>query len=129
MGQVEAHEALEDAWNDERGGLVYTLDHDGRVANPARYWWPVTEAIGALATLIKLERRSPDEIWYRKLWTFANRHLIDHARGGWYPELDAQDRLSQKQFRGKPDIYHSIQAALFPLAPGLSRFGTTLKPR
>ena len=94
--------------------------------NPARYWWPVTEAIGAVAALIKLDRRAEDEAWYRRLWAFADRHLIVHARGGWYPELDAEDRLADTQFRGKPDIYHSIQAALFPLSPGLSRNATTL---
>jgi len=119
-------QALTDAWNDERGGFAYTLDFDGRVANPNRYWWPVTEAIGAIAVLLKLDRRASDEAWYRRLWTFADRHLIDHARGGWYPELDAADGLAETQFRGKPDIYHSIQAALFPLGPGLSRFATTL---
>lgn len=114
--------ALEDAWNTEYGGFAYTLHFDGRVDNPARYWWPVTEAIGAMAVLIKLDRRPADEIWYRRLWTFADRHLIDHERGGWYPELDQTGALAEAQFRGKPDIYHSLQAALFPLAPGLARF-------
>ena len=119
-------QALRDAWNAECGGFAYTLRFDGSVDNPARYWWPVTEAIGAVAALIKLDRRAEDEAWYRRLWAFADRHLIDHARGGWYPELDAEDRLADTQFRGKPDIYHSIQAALFPLSPGLSRNATTL---
>jgi len=121
-------QALADAWNAERGGIAYTLRFDGSVDNPARYWWPVTEAIGALAALIKLDRRAGDEAWYRKLWVFADHLLIDHARGGWFPELDADDRLTDKQFRGKPDIYHSFQAALFPLSPGLSRNATTLPP-
>lgn len=118
--------ALTDAWNTERGGFAYTLGFDGLVDNAARYWWPVTEAIGAVAALIKLDRRAGDEVWYRRLWSFADRFLIDHARGGWYPELDANDRLADTQFRGKPDIYHSIQAALFPLATGLSRNAETL---
>ncbi len=114
--------ALTDAWNTENGGLAYTLDFDGRVDNPSRYWWPVTEAIGAMAALIKLDRRAEDEVWYRRLWTFADRHLIDHKHGGWYPELDAGNRVAETQFSGKPDIYHSVQAALFPLSDGLSRF-------
>lgn len=121
-------QALTDAWTPERGGFAYTLGFDGRVDNPARYWWPVTEAIGALAALIKLERRAGDEAWYRRLWTFADHVLIDHARGGWYPELDANDRPAATQFRGKPDIYHSVQAALLPLSPGLSRNAATLPP-
>ena len=112
-------EALK-AWLPD-GGFAYTLHADGAVDVANRYWWPVTEAIGALATLIKLERRASDEIWYRRLWAFADTSLIDHARGGWFPELDAAGRPAATQFRGKPDLYHSVQAALFPLAPGLSR--------
>ena len=108
------------AWQ-PMGGFAYTLRFDGSVDVPNRYWWPVTEAIGALATLIKLERRPEDEVWYRRLWTFADASLIDHARGGWFPELDSAGRPAATQFRGKPDIYHSVQAALFPLAPGISR--------
>lgn len=86
----------------------------------------MTEAIGAIAALIKLDRRREDEDWYRRLWIFANRHLIDHQRGGWYPELGVGNRLAEPQFLGKPDIYHSIQAALFPLSGGLSRFNEGL---
>lgn len=114
-------QALQDGWDETRGGIVYTLDLDGKPANLARYWWPVTEAIGALSSLIKLEHRAEDELWYRRLWRFADRAFIDHAAGGWFPEIDDQDRPAQTQFLGKPDIYHSVQAALFPLAPGLSR--------
>nr|WP_282028094.1 AGE family epimerase/isomerase [Paracoccus marcusii] len=111
--------ALADAWAD-RGGLAYTL-RDGRVDNPARYWWPVTEAIGALAALIKLDPRPGDGDWYRRLWAFADGHLIDHARGGWFPELGDDDRPAATQFRGKPDIYHALQADLLPLARGVSQ--------
>lgn len=118
--------ALNDAWNPEKGGLAYTLKFDGSVDHPARYWWPVTEAIGALASLIKLDPQPQDEDWYRRLWQFANRHLIDHKIGGWFPELGADDKPDMTQFNGKPDIYHALQADLFPLAPGLSRHGEGL---
>lgn len=113
-------QACKDAWDNQRGGFAYTLNFDGSVAIADRYWWPVTEAIGAFASLIKLERRESDEEWYRQLWVFSDKVLIDHDRGGWFPELDADNRPTDRQFRGKPDIYHSIQACLFPLAPGLS---------
>ncbi len=113
-------QALADAWRPE-GGLCYTLDFDGSVAIPSRFWWPVTEAIGAMAALIKLERREEDEIWYRRLWKFADAHYIDHKHGGWFPEIDEHGDVTGTIFDGKPDIYHSLQACLFPLASGLSR--------
>lgn len=118
--------ALRHAWDQKRGGLVYTLQFDGTQLNRSRYWWPVTEAIGVLASLIKLEGRDEDEIWYRRLWEFADSTLIDHKHGGWVPELDNANRPANTQFNGKPDIYHALQADLFPLVPGLSRMTDAL---
>ena len=118
-------QALADAWC-AGGGLVYTLRGDGQVDRSDRYWWPVTEAIGALAALHKVDPRPDETEWYRRLWAFADAHLIDHDHGGWYPELGADHRPAQHQFRGKPDIYHALQADLFPLLPGLSHHARDL---
>lgn len=117
-----ADQAMRDAWDADRGGLVYTLDFDGKPAIRSRYWWPVTEAIGVKAALLKYDRTPADEADYRKLWDFADLHFIDHARGGWFPEIDQAGRPSQTQFVGKPDIYHALQATLFPLMPGMSGY-------
>lgn len=112
--------ALADAWLPD-GALAYTLHPDGRIDRADRYWWPVTEGLGALAALMKLEGRAEDASWYLRLRGAAERLFIDAGRGGWYPEVDAQGRPAQAQFTGKPDIYHSLQADLLPLLPGLSR--------
>ncbi len=46
--------------------------------------------------------------------------FIDHARGGWYPELLPDGAPGEAIFVGKPDLYHSFQACLVPLLkPGL----------
>ena len=119
-------QALADAWLPS-GGFAYTLHFDGSVDRASRFWWPVTEAIGAVAALIKLDHRAADEVWYRKLWTFADAHYIDHAHGGWFPEIDASGTVTSTIFAGKPDIYHALQACLFPLAEGLSHHGNDLK--
>ncbi|WP_193140239.1 AGE family epimerase/isomerase [Meridianimarinicoccus sp. MJW13] len=119
--------AFEDAWDAEKGGLYYTLNHDGSPRITDRYWWPVTEAIGAYAALLKLERNPQDEARYRQLWQFAASHFIDAARGGWYPEVDAQGKPDATQFKGKPDIYHALQACLFPLSPELSHIAPSLQ--
>lgn len=113
--------ALRDAWIPEKGGLAYTMRFDGSVSIPDRYWWPVTEAIGAIATLLKIAPRPEDEDWYRRLWSFAETHFVDTQRGGWFPELDVNGQPTARQFLGKPDIYHALQADLIPLAKGTSR--------
>ncbi|WOI57669.1 AGE family epimerase/isomerase [Palleronia sp. LCG004] len=102
------------------GGYAYTLDRNGRVDIPDRYWWPVTEAIGVRGALLKVAPRPEDDAAYARDWDFARARLIDGERGGWVPELDAEGRPQSTQFAGKPDLYHALQADLFPLVPGIS---------
>ncbi|AZV80781.1 AGE family epimerase/isomerase (plasmid) [Parasedimentitalea marina] len=119
--------ALSDAWNNELGGFAYTLNFDGTPAIGSRYWWPVTEAIGVLASFLKLGGNQVQHDWYSRLWCFADAHFIDYENGGWFPEIDEQGKPTTTQFLGKPDIYHSVQAALFPLTSGLSKLGEELR--
>lgn len=118
--------AFNDAWL-PNGGLAYTLNYNGQMRITDRYWWPVTEAIGAYASLIKLDNKTEDEKRYRQLWLAATDLFVDQARGGWYPEVDAENQPVFKQFVGKPDIYHSLQASLYPLTQGISRHMKSLK--
>lgn len=124
-----SEQALADGWL-PAGGLAYTLDQ-GRVARANRYWWPVAEGIGALASLGKAgptpEEAARDGIWYRRLWAFAATHLIDPVQGGWFPEAGPDGRPVEAQFTGKPDLYHSLQAVLLALVPGLSRLHDDLR--
>lgn len=115
--------ALNDAWVDG-GGFVYTLDYSGAPQVTDRYWWPLTEAIGAMVSLIKLDGRDSDEAWYRRLWQAASDLFIDYENGGWFHEVDASGKPAEKQFIGKPDHYHAIQADLFPLDQRLTRLFT-----
>jgi mannose/cellobiose epimerase-like protein (N-acyl-D-glucosamine 2-epimerase family) len=112
--------ALTDAWLPQ-GGFCYTLKLDGVPDVTDRYWWPVTEAIGALTVLLRLDPKPSDEDWYRIVWQFADSHLIDHKRGGWFPELGAGGQPQEAQFIGKPDIYHALQADLIALSGQPSR--------
>ncbi len=112
--------ACADAWLPETG-FAYTLNFDGSVRVRDRYWWPVTEAIGAYATLLKLESTEADRVWYDRLWQTGFDLFVDHDLGGWNPEVDATGAPAQTQFPGKPDIYHALQADLYPLNPQVSR--------
>lgn len=110
-----------------QGGIAYTLDYNGHVRIEDRYWWPITEAIGAYASLIKLYRKPEDEKRYRELWVTATDLFVDQAKGGWFPEVDAEGKPVSKQFEGKPDIYHALQACLYPLTKGVSGHLDSLK--
>ena len=109
--------AVEEGWDVEKGGFYYTLDHGGRPHVAERYWWPCCEGIGAAAFLGAIDGNATYEAWYRRVWDFTARHFIDGARGGWYPQIDAEGRPASDPFYGKPDIYHAVQACLIPLLP------------
>lgn len=121
------YQALKDAWDTENGGVFYTLKFGGAPDIRDRYWWPVTEAIGFVAALMKVDPLPADAEWYGRLWAFAKDHFVDHTHGGWFPEIDAMGQPTQRQFLGKPDIYHALQADLLTLTEGVSGYYTTLK--
>jgi len=109
--------ACEQGWDDEKGGFYYTLNWDGTPDQTDRYWWPCSEGIAAASVLLKVSDDVRFELWYRRIWSFTRRHVIDRENGGWFPELDENLVPVERVFRGKPDLYHSIQACLIPLFP------------
>lgn len=111
------HRAVDLGWERRTGGLVYTVGWDAAPANPDHYWWPVAEGITACAYLLRLTGRDIYELWYRRFWEFAADHFIDRERGGWYAQLDAENRHKVHPWYGKPDLYHALQAALLPMLP------------
>jgi sulfoquinovose isomerase len=109
--------AVELGWDARHGGLVYTVGWDGLPVNDDHYWWPIAEGITAAAALTEVTGRSGYETWYRRFWDFASTVLIDHRRGGWYPQFDAANRPKIRPWYGKPDLYHALQACLLPVLP------------
>lgn len=109
--------AVGEGWDAGHGGFFYTLDFEGRPLNTDKIWWPVTEGIGAAATIGAHSDDPFYEEWYRRLWDFAAAQFIDPRNGGWRPQRDATLALKSTLFVGKPDIYHSLQATLIPLVP------------
>jgi mannose/cellobiose epimerase-like protein (N-acyl-D-glucosamine 2-epimerase family) len=110
-------QAVAQGWDGLRGGLYYTLEYDGSPLVRDRLWWPVCEGIGAAHSLSALDGDVFHEDWYRRLWNFAARHLIDRREGGWRAQLDDELMPVTRYFLGKPDIYHALQACLIPLYP------------
>lgn len=104
-------------WAPETGGFYYTLDWNDAPDQADRFWWPCAEGIGAAAALASVDADPRFEQWYRRIWAVVNLRFIDHAAGGWHPELDADMRPMTRVFNGKPDLYHALQACLIPLLP------------
>jgi sulfoquinovose isomerase len=118
--------AIDEGWDARIGGFIYTVEFDGRPFNRDRYWWTHAEAIGAAAVLAGITGEPEYERWYRTFWDFVETHFIDHRRGGWYPQLDRRNAYSATPWKGKPDLYHSLQAYLFPLVPAARGLAVSL---
>jgi mannose/cellobiose epimerase-like protein (N-acyl-D-glucosamine 2-epimerase family) len=110
-------QAIELGWDQVHGGFFYTLDWDNKPLMREKLWWPVSEAIGAAAYISAFDNEDYFQNWYRRLWDYAENHVIDHKRGGWLSELREDLTPASRLFVGKPDIYHALQACLIPLYP------------
>jgi mannose/cellobiose epimerase-like protein (N-acyl-D-glucosamine 2-epimerase family) len=112
-------QSIELGWDKEKGGFFYTLDWENEPVLRQKLWWPCAEAIGAASFLSEHRPSDFHETWYRHLWGFIDRHLIDHEHGGWHPELSEDLQPATTLFTGKPDLYHALQACLIPLFPAM----------
>lgn len=120
--------AVTDGWSvDGRPGFVYTTDWDGKPVVRQRMHWVAAEATATAASLHRVtgEQRYADlyELW----WDYIGEHLVDPLGGSWWHELDEQNRPSARVWSGKPDIYHALQATLFPRLPLSPTLATALR--
>jgi len=109
--------AVAEGWDPERGGFYFTVGWDGKPVDRDRYWWPCTEGIGAAAFLADITGEAVYEGWYRRIWDWCERHLIDREAGSWRHQLNDELQPITDPWFGKPDLYHSLQATLIPLLP------------
>lgn len=87
-------------------GFCYTTDWTGKEVVAERFHWVAAEAILAAEAVAT---RFDDEFAARlakRWWHWADDHFIDHQRGSWHHELDADLKSSSRTWHGKPDAYH-----------------------
>ena len=114
---------------DGHPGLIYTVAEDGRPVVTARLHWVACEAVLAADAL---RRRTGDERFAAaaaRWWNEIDRYFIDRAGGGWWQELAPDMTPATSTWSGKPDVYHSYQALLFPSLPLSPTAATALSGR
>jgi mannose/cellobiose epimerase-like protein (N-acyl-D-glucosamine 2-epimerase family) len=113
--------AVQRAWDEAGGGLMYGFAPDGTVCDDDKYFWVQAETLAAAARLAGQAQAGAGQQrywdWYRRIWTYAWRHFVDHENGAWYRILDRQNRKysDQKSPAGKTD-YHTMGACYEVLA-------------
>jgi len=110
-------EAVTLGWDQDRGGLFYTLDWNNVPDQRHKLWWPMAEGVGAAAFLLAHRPSDFHETWYRNIWDVIARYHIDNINGAWHEQLTEDMQPAYSLFAGKGDIYHALQACLIPLYP------------
>ncbi|MDH2925753.1 AGE family epimerase/isomerase [Lonepinella koalarum] len=115
---------IRDAWSvDGAEGFVYTVDWNGKPVVRERIRWVIVEAIGTAYALYTTTGESQYEEYYQRFWDYSRCYLMDYETGSWWQELDANNKVSNKVWDGKQDIYHLMHCLLIPrlpLTPGLA---------
>ena len=95
----------------------------------SRLHWVACEAVLAADAL---HRRTGEERFAaaaRRWWAEIDRYFLDRKNGGWWQELDPDMSPAASTWSGKPDLYHSYQAVLFPSLPLSPTAATALARR
>jgi sulfoquinovose isomerase len=110
--------AVTDAENrDGHPGLIYTIDEGGQPVMTARLHWVACEAVLAADALHRRTGHERFAAAASRWWDEIDRYFIDRKGGGWWQELTPDMTPASSIWSGKPDVYHSYQALLFPSLP------------
>ena len=111
-------QAVTDAWSpDGHPGLVYTVGPDGQPVIAARLHWVACEAVLAADALHRRTGQQRFADLAASWWQEIDRYFIDRSAGGWWQEHAPDMTPATSIWSGKPDVYHSYQALLFPSLP------------
>jgi len=103
--------AVGKAWDQDKGGLHYTIGPDGTILDTDRYYWVMSEAIAAAALLGAETGDSDYWRWYDDFWGYSERSLIDHKYGGWFRVLDINgNKYSDLKSPPAKTDYHPLSA-------------------
>jgi sulfoquinovose isomerase len=114
---------------DGHPGLIYTVDEHHQPVVTARLHWVACEAVLAADAL---HRRTGEERFAAaaaRWWGEIDRYFLDRKDGGWWQELAPDLTPATSTWSGKPDVYHSYQALLFPDLPLSPAAATALARR
>lgn len=120
------HVAVDDGWDAEIGGFVYSVDPSGVPVNTARMHWTAAEAIGAAVSLYRTTADDGYDDWYGTFWDYARRDVLDLDGGSWWHELSADGVPTSFTWQGKPDLYHAWQATLYARLPSTLGIGAAV---
>ena len=103
--------AMERAYVPETGAINYSFAPDGTILDTDQYYWVFAETFAAAAMLANVTENAAYWDWYDRVWSYADKHFVDHKHGAWYRILDSNGRKysNEKSPAAKAD-YHPLAA-------------------
>lgn len=114
---------------DGHPGLIYTVGNDHQPVVTARLHWVACEAILAADALHRRTGQARFAAAAARWWAQIDRYFLDREHGGWWQELGPDLTPAAATWSGKPDVYHSYQALVFPDLPLSPAAATALARR
>ncbi len=103
--------AITHGWDDERGGLYYSIDLDRDPLVTEKYAWEVAEAIGAAAVLSQQTGRDRYLEWYDRFWAYTDRQLVNPDAHNWYTKVsETNDPIPRTEGVAVEPGYHPVGA-------------------
>ena len=105
--------AVDEGWDQDRGGFYYSLDLDMGPVVTEEYSWKVAEAIGAAAVLSEQTNDDYYTEWYDTFWSYAVAELVHPENGNWYTKAtETNEPVPTKDGIAVEPGYHPIGACL-----------------
>lgn len=101
--------ALSKGWDQQFGGIFFSLAKDGSILDSDKNYWVQAEAIGSSILLAEKTNLSLYQTNYLHLFHYAWNYFVDHKYGGWYQLLNRQNkRYSNIKSPVNKTDYHPI---------------------
>ncbi len=107
--------AMENAWSvDGSPGFCYTVDWERKPVIHDRMHWVLAEAINTSSLLYRITDNPMFAEDYHSFMEYLDVYVADHEQGSWYHQLDRDNKVIATVWPGKPDLYHAVQAMIYP---------------
>ncbi len=103
--------AVTHGWDDQRGGLYYSVDLECEPVVTEKYSWEVAEAIGAAIALYERTENPEYLAWYERFWSYATTTMITPRQQNWVTKVTAEnDPVPTRSGIAVEPGYHPIGA-------------------
>ena len=103
--------ALENAWDEQRGGIYYGFAPDRSICDRDKHFWVQAEALPAAALLAVHNGEAHYWNWYERIWSYCWEHFVDHRYGAWFRILSPDNhRYSENKSPASKVDYHTMGA-------------------